>query len=308
MVPERVKRSPLARASIVAAAIVGCLLPAMAAAEPTEHLSSDEPESWAMLYFTSVTMFSGLGTPRAREPWSVELGLELGHIPHLSTSERTVGFDGTKVENLNNSPFLARPILTIGLPWRMSFSLAYVPPIKLWGVKPNLLAMALERPLIERGPWSAGVRLHGQVGKTKGPFTCPGYAAKYESGSDGNPYGCEGRSDDRVIQNYVGIEVSGSYRFESLWGVTPYLTLGANYLDTEFHTRAVTFGAVDRTKMATNSFRFSLGTGLGYPLTQNTWLSLGMFYVPLTVDRDVPGGQHHESLINVRASLSYKLW
>lgn len=60
--------------------------------------------------------------------------------------------------------------------------------------------------------------------------------------------------------------------------------------------------------MATDSWKFSLGTGLGYPLTENTWLSLGMFYVPLIVDRDVPDGRHHESLVNVRAALSYRLW
>jgi len=301
----------LLRPAIAALTLWGLVLhsisPTSAAAD-TEHVSSDSPEAWAMFYFTSVTVFSGLGTPRAREPWSVDFALELGNIPHLDTEERRVGFHGTKVENLNNSPILARPILTFGLPWSTSLSLAYIPPIRVLGVKPNLFAMAIERPIYERGPWSFGARLHGQLGKSKGAFTCPGYAARYEPGSDGNPYGCEGKSRDRVIQNYVGLELSGSYRIESLDDLTPYLTLGANYLDTEFHVRARTFGSDDYSKIAAEIWTFSLGTGLGYAFTDNTWVSLGVFYTPLTVDREPPASEQHESLVNVRAQVAYQLW
>lgn len=286
----------------------GMLASAASATASTEHLRSDDPEAWAMFYFTTATVFSGLGTPRAREPWSVEVALELGNIPHLSTQERTVGFDGTKVENLNNSPVLARPILTLGLPWRMSLSLAYIPPVKVFGVKPNLFALAVERPLIERGPWTLGARLHGQVGKTEGAFTCPGYAVKFEPGSDGNPYGCDEKSDDRAIQNYVGLELSGSYRMDSFHGLTPYLTLGANYLDTEFHVRARTFGEIDRTRLAADTWTFSLGAGVGYALTEDTWLSLGVFYTPLLVDREPPASKEDDAFVNARAQLSCKLW
>jgi len=34
-----------------------------------------------MKYFNSVSLFTGLGSPTMREPWSLELGLELDAIP-----------------------------------------------------------------------------------------------------------------------------------------------------------------------------------------------------------------------------------
>ncbi|MEE8278611.1 MAG: hypothetical protein V3R89_07825, partial [Thermoanaerobaculia bacterium] len=59
----------------------------------TEDLDFDRPESWAMKYFTSVTLFTGMGVPRRMEPGSVEVGLEAGWVPTLSDRERTVGFN-----------------------------------------------------------------------------------------------------------------------------------------------------------------------------------------------------------------------
>ncbi len=297
-------------AALFAAALV--VITTLASVPPaladTDRLASDEPEAWAMFYFTSVTIFSGLGAPRAREPWSAELGLELGNIPWLNTTERTVGFEGAKTENLNNSPIFARPILTIGLPWQFALSLAYVPPIRVFSVKPHLFALALERPLVERGPFRLGARLHGQVGKTEGPFTCPGYVLDEEPGSEGNPYGCNDKSDDRAIQNYVGVELGSAWRFDNLGGLEPYLTLGANWLDTGFHVRATTFGDKDRTKQGADTWTFSLGTGVEYPVTENIDVSIGVFYTPLWVRRPPRTYEERDSLVNFRATLTYQLW
>ena len=137
-----------------------------------EHLDSHRPEAWAMNYFTSITLFSGLSVPRSRELGSIEIAAEAGWIPFLSKGERTVGFNGTKEEDLNHSPVFARPRVTIGLPWRAALTLSYVPPLRIAGLKPHLFAFALERPLYERDPITVGLRFYGQVGKVKGPITC----------------------------------------------------------------------------------------------------------------------------------------
>ena len=47
-----------------------------------QDLSFDRTESWAMKYFASVNLFTGLGVPREMEPGSLELGLELDWVPH----------------------------------------------------------------------------------------------------------------------------------------------------------------------------------------------------------------------------------
>ena len=84
-----------------------------------------EPEAWAMKYFNSVSLLTGLGPPRVREPWSFEIGLELDTIPRLDEDQRRVGFGGAKVEDLNRLPAFFRPRLTIGLPAKWSLDVAY---------------------------------------------------------------------------------------------------------------------------------------------------------------------------------------
>ena len=136
--------------------------------DDVEELQWDRPEAWAMKYFSSVSIFTGLGPPRNREPWSFELGLELDSIPHLTEDQRRVGFGGAKVEDINRLPAFFRPRLTIGLPARWSLDVAYVPPVEIRGVKSHLFAVAGERPVHASGPWTLGIRLYGQIGRVDG--------------------------------------------------------------------------------------------------------------------------------------------
>ncbi|MEK6596483.1 MAG: hypothetical protein AABZ18_08210, partial [Pseudomonadota bacterium] len=123
----------------------------------TEFLHSDRPEAWAMNYFTSATLLSGFSAPRSRALGSVEVGAELDWVPQLSSEQRRVGFNGTKEEDLNKAPIFGRPRITLGLPGRFALTLSYVPPIRIFGFKPNLFAFALERPLYERDALTIGM-------------------------------------------------------------------------------------------------------------------------------------------------------
>jgi hypothetical protein len=272
----------------------------------TEFLDSRRPEAWAMNYFTSVSLFSGFGAPRGREFGSVELGAEMDWIPRLSDAQRKVGFNGTKDEDLNKAPVFARPRVTVGLPGRFSLSLSYLPPIRIFGLEPNLFALALERPLYEQGPWTVGARLYGQIGDAKGAVTCPGAVAKFPPGAAENPYGCEKKSMDKAVQRYAGLEFSAAYRIERLGGLTPYLTVAGNYLDTEVRVHAETYGVHDRRRLKAETWTFSLGAGASYPLTDRFTLSVGMFYSPLWVARPPDASNQNDGLANVRALLSYR--
>jgi hypothetical protein len=275
-------------------------------AAATEHVGSNRPEAWAMYYFTSVTLFSGLGTPRARNPGSVEVGLELGSIPHLDHDQRTVGLYGTKEEDLNKAPIFARGRLTIGLPWKLSLILGYVPPVEVFGLRAHLFAYGLERPLYENGPWSFGIRAYGQVGNVEGAFTCPGNVADDPPGSPGNPYGCEGKSNDKATQDYWGAELSGSYRTPLLGGLTPWLTVSGNYLDTRFQVKAQTFGYRDRSRLAADTGTVTMGIGVRYPVTEKIDLSVGMSFTPLWVTRPPSTDEEQDPLLNARTTLSYR--
>jgi hypothetical protein len=218
-----------------------------------------------------------------------------------------VGFGGTKEEDLNKSPVFGRPGLTIGLPWKLSLSIAYVPPIKLFGVRADLFSMAIERPLVESGPWALGVRVHGETGSAKGAYTCPPKSLKFEPGSDGNPYGCEEKSKDKAVQRYVGVELAGAYRIERFYDLEPYVTVGANYLTTEFHVHAETFGFSDRTRLAADTWTFSLGAGASIPIGDRIELALGVYYVPLWVTRPPDTDEERDSLVHARGEITYRL-
>ncbi|CAL1240916.1 hypothetical protein [Candidatus Methylocalor cossyra] len=280
--------------------------PADTVIDGTEHLASDRPEAWGMNYVTSITLFTGLGVPRSREFGDLELGAELGWVPALSEEQRRIGFNGTKVEDLNKAPLFGRPRLTLGLPGRFALTLSYLPPIRVFGVKPNLFAFALERPLYEAGPWTFGARLYGQIGEVEGAFTCPGKVAKFPPGSAENLYGCQGASADRSSQRYAGLELSGAYRIAALGGLTPYLAVAGNLLDTQVQVRAQTFGVPDRRRLVAQTWTFSLSAGLVYPVDDRLSLSVGLFYSPLWVTRPPASSSDNDGLFNVRALVSYR--
>jgi len=294
-------RSRLALVALLCAALSGTHL-----AFAAEQLDSDRPEAWAMFYFTSVSMFSGLGTPRSRPLGSVEAGLELGSIPHLDDDQRKVGFNGVKEEDLNKAPIFARGRLTVGLPWKLAIILGYVPPVEVFGLRAHLFAYGLERPLYERGPWTFGLRAYGQVGYVEGAFTCPGDVADKPPGSPGNPYGCEGKSKDKATQTYWGAELSGSYRLDVLGGATPWLTIAGNYLDTQFDVKATTFGFRDRSRLKSDTGTVTFGLGVRYPITEKIEMSIGGSYTPLWVVRPPSTGEEQDGLLNARTTLSYR--
>jgi len=271
-----------------------------------EHLDSDRPEAWAMNYFTSITLLSGLSVPRSRETWSVEIGAEAGWIPHLSKGERIVGFNGTKEEDLNHSPVFARPRVTIGLPWRTALTLSYVPPLRIAGLKPHLFAFALERPVYERDPLTVGLRFYGQFGTVKGPITCYSGVVKFPPGSVENPYGCEAKSNDRADQRYLGLELSAAWKLEQLGGLTPWAAVAGNYLDTGAQVNALTFGERDRSLLTSESWTISASAGASYPLSDRINVSLGLFYSPLPVERPTSTPRDNDALFNVRALISYQ--
>lgn len=278
------------------------------AAGPTEHLASDRPESWAMNYFTSVTLLTGLGPPRDREPWSIEPGLELGWIPGLTERQRRVGFNGTKVEDLNKSPIFARPQVTIGLPWSTALTLAYVPPIPVFGVTPNLFGMALARPLYQGTHWTAGVRAYGQIGHVDGDFTCSKANVRSRPGSPQNPLGCIDESSDTATQRYAGLELTGAYRAEYPRGFTPYVAVAGNVLWPEFQVDAMEIGGFhdQRRLVEDTTGTLAVTGGFVFPLGDRLRLNVDAFYSPLWVKRPPATSSDLEGVFNLRAVVTYE--
>ena len=270
--------------------------------DDVEELDWDRPEAWAMKYFNSVSQLTGLGAPTYREVWSLELGLELDSIPHLSEDQRRIGFGGLKVEDINRLPVFARPRLTIGLPAKLSLDVAWVPPVELRGVTPNLFAIGLERPFYTSGPLALGARLYGQLGTVEGDFTCTEDESSSPPGSPDNPWGCEAPSQDELTLNHIGLAFTGGYRIKKTtfhWG------LAATYMDMEFQVDAVTFGLIDRTLLLADGWTCSVTGGASWQITPSLSIAGELFYSPLSVTRPPSTSTENDPLLNLRSILRF---
>ncbi|HUO86565.1 MAG TPA: hypothetical protein VM617_04175 [Thermoanaerobaculia bacterium] len=270
-----------------------------------ERLAFDRPEAWAMRYYAAVSLASGFGVPAARRPGSLDLALEVGWIPSLEGEEARVGFRGTKQEDLDKAPLLARPRLTVGLPARTSLELGWVPPVDVFDAEPNLVTLALGRPLLEGGTWRAGARLHGQTGMIRSDITCPGEVAARGNDPDANPFGCEAPSRDEVHLSYYGVEVSTERDAGGAW--VPYLGLGVSRLDLEFQVDAQTGGFRDLSRLTTSGSQWHAVAGLRWLAAERSDVSFEVFYSPLSVERRPGAGAESDALLNLRTMLRYRL-
>jgi hypothetical protein len=208
------------------------------------------------------------------------------------------------VEDLNRLPVFFRPRLTIGLPAKWSLDLSWVPPVELEGVKSNLFAVGLERPVYATGPWTLGVRLYGQLGTVEGDLTCSEEDASSPPGSPGNIWGCEAPSEDELTLNYLGAAFTGGYRYRKTdfhWG------LAANYMDMEFQVDALTFGFHDRSLLLADGWTWSLNGGASWRLGGRTSVAVELFYSPLSVVRPPSTSSENDPLLNLRTMLRIDL-
>lgn len=273
---------------------------------PNEALAFDRPESWALEYFASSTLLAGLETPRRREPWSVYFGAEVEWIPSISDGDRYVGIDGTKQEDLNKAPFYLRPRFIIGLPHEFAFTVAFDPPIRTFGIKPKLLALAIERPIVEAGAWTIGGRIAGQVGTVNGAYTCPKSVLAYPPGSVNNSYGCDGESSDTARLDDVGGEVSLAHAGLGRWPIAPHVAVEVNYMNLAFQVHAPTFGFIDTTRYTTHGVTVAGEVGFSYALGPRFGLSADYLYTPLSISR-ASTGTYHLPFYTVRAMLTYRI-
>ncbi len=273
-----------------------------------QHVGFDRPEAWALKYFASTTLLSGLAPPEpaeGRRVGSVSIGLELGWMPHLDAGQTRVGFYGTAPEDLNKAPILARPVVRVTLPWKLTALAAAPPPVQLFGVTPRLLAFGLERPIVHRGAWTLGWRGYGQVGWVKGAFTCPQSVLAFAPGSPQNPEFCIGESSDKATLRYAGSEFQVAYRIPSHPKWTPHASAGGNFIDGAFQVHSPLRNLLDQSRLWTHGGTFSTTGGVSYAVTKQIGFTVDVFYSPLWVQRTATAPRTNDGLFNVRALLSY---
>lgn len=278
-----------------------------AAAQPVvdqgEHLDDDRPEAWAMAYLGGSTLFSGFGPAREEAPWTVSLGAEAGHIPHLSARQRRVGFNGTKLEDLNKSPVFGRIRLGVALPARLTLELSWTPPVEIDGARAReFFGIAVERPLIRRGPWRSAARVFYQHGAIEGDITCDRATASHPPGSAANPFGCRAPSDDRFTVDQRGLELSVSRSFRQ-GRIEPYLAYTLTDMNPRTRVDARVFSVIDRSVLTADITTHTATAGLIYRPAENWELLGAMAWTPLHVRRQPTLERARDDLWSARLML-----
>ncbi|MEO8197758.1 MAG: hypothetical protein ABI689_13665 [Thermoanaerobaculia bacterium] len=281
--------------------------PARALPGFTEELDATRTEAWAMRWFAALATPTMFGAAAATEPWSFDLALEGGSIPSLSAEDRRVGFNGTKVEDLNRAPLFGRPVVRLGLPADFTLSAGWVPPIDFDGVTPNLLSFGLARPLWTGARGRLGAQLFYLDGKIEGDISCP--QREVDAGDDPvrNPFGCEAASNDTMSITSWGVELG--YAWQATPTVDLFVTGLWQQLDSEFQVRATYDGFVDRNRLVYDGDDYAWTAGAGWQASEKLRLAGELFYSPLDVVRD-PAGQgpsQNDALFNFRLMGTYKL-
>jgi hypothetical protein len=272
------------------------------------HLGFERPESWGLKYFASSTLLSGLQIPELPEGHRVgalAVGFELGWLPALDAGQTLIGFNGKAPQDLNKAPIFMRPVVRVGLPWKLTAIVAAPPPFEVFGVTPRLLAFGLERPIWQKEHWTVSWRGYGQVGSVKGAFTCPTSVLAFAPGSAGNPTSCVGQSADVASLRYAGSEVQLAYRIPGMPRLVPHVAAGGNFIDGAIQIKAPVVKGLDETREWTRGGTFSGTAGASYLLTKRTIIVVDAFYSPLWVARSATAPRTNDGLFNVRAMLSY---
>lgn len=250
-----------------------------------EDLAFDRPEAWAMAYLGAASLFAGLGPPRVVEAGAVRIGAEIGHIPHVSTERRRVGFDGTKLEDLNKTPVFGVLRVQVGLPADFALELGWTPPLKIGGARPHgMFGVALERPLWSGEAWSLGLRAFHQRGQVRGDITCDRDTAALPIGSPGNPFGCRAPSHDVFHIRQQGVELG--LRFTPAGSaLEPFAALSWTRMRPRTQLDAEVFNVIDRSLLTTRGSTRTLTLGTSWRLDSGWEFSGGLAWTPLQVRR-----------------------
>ena len=273
----------------------------------TETLDFDRPESWGMKYYASLALLTSMGAPETRAKGSVDLGFEGSYVPQMSDEERRIGFNGTKLEDVNKTSFFGRIRGSVGLGKGLALELGYTPPIEVGGAKPNILALALGRPFELSPTWRLGVRGYGQIGNIKADITCSADEAAAGSDLQQNPFQCVEPSKDESKQKVIGLELVAGYAGDSRF--KPYVGLGLNYMDLEFDVNALYAGGLvdDHNVQLTSGTTVSATAGLTFQAGERWRITGELFYSWLSITRPPATTSANEGFFNGRVFVSYRV-
>ncbi|MEP6590834.1 MAG: hypothetical protein ABJC19_06610 [Gemmatimonadota bacterium] len=219
---------------------------------------SNEAKTFAIL---SVPLaFTGARAP-VRAPHGVSIGVEVASLPGVdrATATPTICRPGKGPENTAPIPLLVRPRLA-AVVGGFLLEAAWIPPLRVSGVKANLISLAVARPFAIGRELALGLRVEGVFGALHAPIVCDKDAVR-DALSE-----CFGGtlSDDRWRPGVLGVEavVSGGHG-----KLKPHLGAGYTLLRPRFQVNFTNAqGETDRRRVEVDLQRTALFGGVTFPL------------------------------------------
>lgn len=267
-----------------------------------ETLAPDRPEAWALNRVAAASLMTDFGQTGATAAGDWAIALDLGHVPHLDQRQRRVGFDGSKLEDLNKSPVFGRLRLAVGLPAGWVAEVGYTPPLEIDGARAHdLFALSIGKRLLARGRFALSARAFGQHGRIEGDITCPARLAGLVDAA-ANPYGCEAASRDRVAVAYHGLDLTARWQVEP-WAW--HATAGTVRTELAVQVDALTHGVRDRSRLSSHDRLAFFALGVTRRLGGRWHAGIEVLHVPLEVEREA-GRAESDPLTSLRLQLGYR--
>jgi hypothetical protein len=269
MTPRALRLAALALA-------LGALPRGLAAQYDACHPGTGSNEAKTLALFSVPLVFSRGAAPGAQR--GISFGLEAANVPSVdpAIATPTICRPGKGPENTDLLPGIARPRLGIPLPLGLALEASWIPPIRVHGVKANLVGLALARNIAVAEGVTAALRAHTTLGSVHAPVTCNQDAL-------GDPasecfHGQE--SDDRLSPNIFGLDASLGW---SMAGgrLHPYVGTGYSRLQPRFQVNFTNqFGFTDHTEVEVNLDRVALFGGADWQLNDGFAVTGEIYAVP----------------------------
>ncbi len=247
---------------------------AQAVCRPPE--SSNEANVFAE--FSVPLAYGRMSAPVPRHAGEIQLGVEGTLLPNIDdrTSTPTICRPGKGPETTDFLFAFPRPRVGIGLPGAVFVEASWVPPVRVNGLKANLVSFAVGRAFtVSRSSVVIGVRAHGTVGRIRAPITCDDAAL-----ADPTSECFRGqKSDDRYDPNIFGFDAAISFPVKG--GIRSYVGAGINLLRPRFQVNFTNQGGVhDNTRVEVNLERGVLFGGLTWQAGRALSISGELYAAP----------------------------
>ncbi|HEU4697553.1 MAG TPA: hypothetical protein VFS40_00075 [Gemmatimonadales bacterium] len=277
------------RATWVAVAVLTALVlarPARLRAQGDCFPPDDSHEAKTFAIVSVPLVFSGADAPTDRlapaaGPLPVaarlRVGLEGAYVPQVDAVTRTPTLcrPGKGPDNANLLNVLPRPRVSVLLGRGVGLEASWIPPVRVWGVRANLVALALDwtRPLGARA--ALGLRAHTTLGGVRAPITCPDEALQ----DPASECFAGQRSDDSFHPNLIGAEAALGWRAGH--GFAPYAGVGYTHLAPRFRVDFTNrVGETDRRRIEVDLDRVAAFAGATWRLIPALTLTGELYAVP----------------------------